>query len=217
MRGDSLIEGHETFTVSLSDASVDITFAGNTAIGTIGADDAAIDLAVVDSTTGLPVAELPNFYTGSVAAVEKKFILLTPANLNITASGTDGLTAHGGRNVLDGGTGSNFLTGAAGEDTFFLDTRGATTDIWSTVVGFGQGDSATVWGVTQEGFTIQWLNDLGTPGFTGLTMFATSPGKPNALLTLAGFSNADLASRKVEVTFGSIDLATPYLFISRLT
>ena len=225
--GDMLVEGHETFTVTLADASVDVTFAGSTAIGTIGADDAVVDLAVVDSTTGLAVAELPRFYSGPVATVEKEFILLTPANLNIavngdnwfihSGSGTDGLTAHGGRNVLDGGTGSNFLTGAAGEDTFFLDTRGATTDIWSTVVGFGQGDSATVWGVTQEGFTIQWLNDLGTPGFTGLTMFATAPGKPNAFLTLAGFSNADLTSRKLELTFGSIDLASPYLYISRLT
>ena len=61
--GDMLVEGHETFTVTLADASVDVTFAGSTAIGTIGADDAVVDLAVVDSTTGLAVAELPRFYS----------------------------------------------------------------------------------------------------------------------------------------------------------
>jgi hypothetical protein len=39
-----------------------------------------------------------------------------------------------GNNVLDGSTGSNFLVGGSGHDTFFIDDRAATSDIWSTWV-----------------------------------------------------------------------------------
>lgn len=37
--------------------------------------------------------------------------------------------------------------------------------------------------------------------------------KPNALLTLAGFSNADVDSGKLVVLFGAIDPSTPYLYV----
>ena len=150
-------------------------------------------------------------------------IPIGPENINATAngdnwaiptgSGTDGIATHGGHNVLDGGTGSNFLTGGTGEDTFFLASRDAASDIWCTVAGFGMGDSATVWGVTKEGFSISWLDDLGTEGFKGLTMLATTPGKPNALLTLAGFSNADVDSGKLLVLFGALEASTSYLYV----
>jgi serralysin len=105
--------------------------------------------------------------------------------------------------VLDGGTGSNFLTGGSGSDTFFVDDRGHSADIWSTVVGFHAGDSATIWGVTPDDFGLAWMNDQGVAGFTGLTLHATATGQPTASLTLAGFSQADMTSGRLSVNFGT--------------
>jgi serralysin len=168
------------------------------------------------------VADISNFaggtvdmtpYTGPVAGITDEYIRITSDNLNITAlssnvflhsgSGTDALVASGGTNVLDGGTGSNFLTGGSGTDTFFVDDRGATADIWSTVNSFRGGDSATVWGVTQNDFNLAWTDGQGAAGFTGLTVHATAAGKPTASLTLSGYSQSDLTNGRLSVTFGT--------------
>ena len=53
--------------------------------------------------------------------------------------------------MLDGGDGSNFLTGGklgSGTDTFFLDARNASANIWSTVSNFHAGDAVTLFGFT---------------------------------------------------------------------
>jgi Ca2+-binding RTX toxin-like protein len=110
---------------------------------------------------------------------------------------------NSGTNVLDGGTESNFLTGGSGTDTFFVDDRGPTADIWSTVVGFHAGDAATIWGATPQDFSISWMNGQGATGFTGLTLHAAAGGRPTASLTLAGFSQADMSSGRLSVSFGS--------------
>jgi Ca2+-binding RTX toxin-like protein len=107
-----------------------------------------------------------------------------------------------GNNVLDGSTGSNFLVGGTGNDTFFVDDRAAPADIWSTVAKFHSGDAATVFGVTQAGFNLSWVDGQGAAGFTGLTLVATAAGKPIASLTLAGFSSADLTNGRLAVSFG---------------
>src|SRR4029077_813422 len=106
-------------------------------------------------------------------------------------------------NVLDGGTGSNFLTGGSGTDTFFVDNRGRTADIWSTVVGFHAGDSATIWAVTPQDFNLAFVDGEGAAGFTGLTLHATASGRPTASLTLTGFTQADMTSGRLSVTFGT--------------
>ena len=142
-----------------------------------------------------------------------QYINITSDNLNITAStpnwfihsgsGDDAIAVNSGTNVLDGGTGSNFLTGGSGTDTFFVDDRGATADIWSTVVGFHSGDAATVWGVTPQDFALDWVDGQGAAGFTGLTLHATAAGKPTASLTLAGYTQADMSSGRLSVQFGT--------------
>jgi Ca2+-binding RTX toxin-like protein len=152
-------------------------------------------------------------YTGPVAGLQHQFINITSDSLNITASspnwfihsgsGDDALAVSSGTNVLDGGAGSNFLTGGTGKDTFFVDDRGATADIWSTVVNFHAGDSATVWGVTPQDFTLSFVDRQGMGSFTGLTLHATAAGKPTASLTLAGFSQADMHSGRLSVQFGT--------------
>ena len=148
-----------------------------------------------------------------MSGLQHEFINVTPDNLNITAatpgwfihsgSGDDALAANSGTNVLDGGTGSNFLSGGTGTDTFFVDDRGATGDIWSTVVGFHAGDVATVWGVTPQDFSVDWVDGQGASGFTGLTLHATASGLPTASLTLAGLTQADVSSGRLSVNYGT--------------
>jgi serralysin len=170
-------------------------------------------LDVMDMTKGQRVAATGQPYTGPVSGLQDEYINITSDNLNInvstpnwfihSGSGTDAITVNSGNNVLDGGTGSNFLTGGSGTDTFFVDDRGATADIWSTVVGFHAGDSTTIWGVTPQDFGIAFADGQGAAGFTGLTLHATASGKPTASLTLAGFTQADMTNGRLSVSFGT--------------
>ena len=172
-----------------------------------------------DNITGAP-------YAGPVAGLARQFINLSGDDQNVVVStdnwfihtgpGNDAIVVHGGINVVDGGTGSNFLTGGSGTDTFFVDDRGAPADIWSTVNGFDAGNSATVWGVTPNDFTVAWFDGEGAAGYTGLTLHAMAAGKPIASLTLAGYSTADLQNGRLSVSY-SDDAAShsPYLYIMR--
>jgi Ca2+-binding RTX toxin-like protein len=158
-------------------------------------------------------------YSGPVAGLTSELIAVTPDNINVTASapnvfisldggsGEDAIAVNqvNGNNVLNGSTGSSFLYGGSGDDTFFVDDRNprAGSDIWSTVVGFHSGDAATIWGVTPSDFTLSWVDGQGAAGYTGLTLHATAPGVPTASLTLAGFTSADLTDGKLTVSFGT--------------
>jgi Ca2+-binding RTX toxin-like protein len=152
-------------------------------------------------------------YSGPVAGLQCEYITTTTASLNITAavpnvfihtgSGNDAIAVSGGTNVLDGSTGSNFLVGATGDDTFFVDDREPTSDIWSTVVNFQSGDAATVWGVTPGDFSLSWVDGQGAAGYTGLTLHASAAGVPTASLTLAGFASGDLTNGRLTVSFGT--------------
>ena len=44
-------------------------------------------------------------------------------------------------------------------------------------------------------------------------MQASGLGRPNALVTLAGYSRADIDSGRLQVTFGAADAASLYLHI----
>ncbi len=169
-------------------------------------------LAAVNTTTGQPAPAQGQPYTGPVGSLQRQYINITPDNLNVTVStpnwfihsggGEDAIAVSGGSNVVDGGTGSNFLTGGSGTDNFFVDERGATATTWSTVENFHAGDAVTLWGVSQAGFQINYLDGVGAAGATGLTVIAQAAGKPEALLTLPGFTQADLAGR-LGVSFGT--------------
>jgi Ca2+-binding RTX toxin-like protein len=179
---------------------------------------------VFDTTHDQPLGVVSQAYTGSVVDLENEYINITSDHLSVatdtpnwfihSGSGDDAISVSSGTNVLDGGTGSNFLTGGSGTDTFFVDDRGATADIWSTVVGFHAGDSATIWGVTPQDFGLAWVDGQGAAGFTGLTLHATTPGKPTAALTLAGYSQADLSNGRLSVTFGTDPTSgSAYMFV----
>jgi len=170
---------------------------------------------VVDTTTGQTVSAMAQPYTGPVAGLTQQFIDITADSLNITlttpnvfihsGAGTDAINVSqaGGNNVLDGSTGSNFLTGGSGNDTFFLDDRSPSADVFSTVVGFHSGDNATVFGVNPTDFTMKTLDNQGAAGFTGLDFAFSAPGHPNANFVLTGFTSADLSNGRLTVTFGT--------------
>jgi Ca2+-binding RTX toxin-like protein len=165
-----------------------------------------------DTTTGIASSPFMTAYNGPVAGLTNQFIDLNADNLAITATapsvflhsgaGEDALRVTDGNNVLDGSTGSNFLVGGSGHDTFFIDDRAATSDIWSTLVNFHAGDSATAWGVTEAGFVFTDTDNRGATGYTGLTIMASAADKPNAPITMPGYSVADLSNGRLSLSFG---------------
>jgi Ca2+-binding RTX toxin-like protein len=208
---DSLISVEK---VQFADKTVDLGV-GTPTVPTAPAPSPAptTDLTVLDTSTGKPIVALSQLYTGPVAGLQHQYINITSDSLNLTAAtdnwflhsgpGIDAIAAHGGTNVLDGGTGSNFLVGGSGTDTFFVDARGASADIWSTMVNFHSGDSATVWGINAADFNLQWQDGQGAAGYTGLSLHAVNLGGPAVALTLAGFSPGDMASGRISARFGT--------------
>jgi Ca2+-binding RTX toxin-like protein len=175
----------------------------------------AANFSVDDLTTNTTTVVAGDPYIGPVSGLDLQYINITSDNLNITAkarnvfihsgSGTDAIdvSATGGTNVLDGSTGSNFLTGGSGNDTFFLDDRSPAADVFSTVVGFHAGDNATVFGVNPTDFTVNKLDNQGAPGFTGLDFAFSAPGHANANFVLAGFTTADLSNGRLTTSYGT--------------
>jgi len=175
----------------------------------------AANFTVVDMTTNASTTTAGDAYTGPVVGLQHQYTNLTADSLNITAtapnsfihsgSGDDAIDVSkvSGTNVLDGGTGSNFLVGGAGSDTFFVDDRVATANIWSTISNFHAGDAATVYGVTSSTFALDWQDNQGAAGFTGLTLHATASSGPAASMTLVGYTTADLTNGRLTVSFGN--------------
>jgi serralysin len=160
-----------------------------------------------------------------VPGLQHQFLYSGSDQLNISVSddnwflhggpANEAIAAHGGYNVLDGGTGSNFLTGGSGTDTFFVDDRSPSADIWTTVNGFHPGDDATVFGVVPAAGSanIQWADNQGAAGFTGLTLHVSTANQPTASLTLAGYGTSDLSNGRLAVAFGSEPDGTPFMHI----
>jgi len=183
---------------------------------------ASLPLSILDTSNNQAFDPHPTAYVGPVAGLNDQYISITSDNLNATGNsgnwfihtgaGEDAIAVHGTTDVLDGGTGSNFLVGGSGLDTFFTDDREATAPIWDTLVGFHGGDAATIFGVTQAGFNLVWTDGLGAAGYTGLTLDATSAGKPDARVTLAGFTSAALTDGQLTISYGTTD-GSPYMYI----
>lgn len=60
-----------------------------------------------------------------------------------------------------------------------------------------------MWGVTQAGFQVGWADNQGAVGYSGLTLYATAPGKPIVSLTLSGYTTADLSKGRLSIGFGT--------------
>ena len=173
------------------------------------------NFTVADETTGQQTFISGEPYSGPVAGLSQQLILVTPDNLDISAntpnviihfgSGTEALDVSrvNGNNILDGSTGSNFLVGGAGRDTFFLDDRNAASDVYSTVVDFHSGDNVTIFGVDPVNFRVIIQDNQGAVGAKRLTYTFTPNGKPNASIVLAGFSTADLTNGRLTANYGT--------------
>ncbi|HYZ23708.1 MAG TPA: hypothetical protein VE690_16285, partial [Rhodopila sp.] len=181
--------------------------------------DGAEQFLVTDTTTGVSQWVTGTKYSGTVAGIDNQFVAIGADNLNIQATkpnnfihagpGIDSISvamvgAGTGVNVLDGGGGSNFLVGTqySATDLFYVDARGMTASTASTVVNFHQGDQATVWGVDQTDFQMVMADNEGAPGYTGLTIGFTNADGITANLTISGYSQADLASGRLSMSFG---------------
>jgi hypothetical protein len=169
-------------------------------------------LRAYDASSGAPVTLTPSAYTGPVAGLVQQYINGTTENLAIfattpgwfiaTGNGDNAITVGSGDNVLDAGTGSALMTGGSGTDTFFLDDRSPAADIWDTANNFHIGDTMTLWGVTPQDFSVNWLSNAGAPGFDGLTLTVSAAGHPNASVTFANNASLGVSLANLSVTYG---------------
>ena len=193
-----------------------LTFASAGAFsGTVQAP--TLRFAILDTTSNVPSSDDGEAYTGPVSYLQSQYIYTGTDNVNITASvpnvfiksgpGEDALAAQGGSNVLDGGTGSNFLVGASGADggtdTFFTDARDNTA-VWNTLVNFHTGDSATLWGFVPGTSSWAWDGISGAAGYTGATLRSDvhGTGTTDASITFAGLSMAQ--AQGLQVSTGTV-------------
>ena len=217
----SPVPGKETGDLSITGALLNggtiKDSAGNPlAINAAAGDPPAVrNFAILNTNSNDAFYTAGDAYTGPVQGLQHQYINITPDNLDITAlvpnsfihsgSGEDAIDVSGvgGTNVLDGSTGSNFLVGGSGNDTFFIDDRGATAQTWSTVSNFHTNDAVTLYGITPADFSFTWTDNQGAVGYTGLTLRALPPSGPTVMVTLAGFATPDLSNGKLSVSFGT--------------
>jgi hypothetical protein len=176
----------------------------------------------IKTASGQDLMPVGSPYTGSVPGVQQQYIFTGTQSVNIAVSsdnwflatgpGNDGILVLGGRNVIDVGLGSNFVTVGSGIDSVSVDDRNPSTDIWTTITGFHTGDDATVLGIAPTD-NIQWFDNQGAPGFSGLTFHDFSPNRPTESLTLSGYSTADLSNGHLSVQFASQADGAPFMHI----
>lgn len=181
---------------------------------------------VKNATTGATSTVQGVPYTGRQPGATTQFVDLTHDNLMIGGTApnsfiyTNGPNSEiymggvWGDNVLDGASGSDLLVGGMGDNKFFVDdknTNGSSPTIWDTISNFHQSDIIAVWGVT-KGFNVKWVDGVGNPGYQGLTLEATAPGKPLTAVDIAGYTAADLTNGKLDMGYASSG-GTPYLYV----
>ena len=81
------------------------------------------------------------------------------------------------------------------------------------MVNFHAGDAVTLFGITQKGFTTQWVDGQGATGYTGLTLHVSAPGIPTDSVTLSGYTTADLTNGRLSQSYGTESDGTAYLYI----
>ena len=177
-----------------------------------------------NAVTGASSQDTGTAYTGPVDYLQRQYIwpgtdavaiaVATPNTFVKGGPSDDAIFVTAGSNVLDGGGGSNYLTGADGTDggfdTFFVDSRGS-VETWSTVVNFHQGDQATIFGFRPGLSTMPLTDNEGAPGATGLTLHSEINGPGTGILasiTFAGHTQAAAAAH-FSVTTGTLLPGTP--------
>jgi Ca2+-binding RTX toxin-like protein len=95
--------------------------------------------------------------------------------------------------VLDGGSGSKFLTGGTGRDDFFLDGHGGSATL-ATKTDWQANERLSVWGWQPGISRAQWVDGAGAPGWTGVTMHGDLDGNGviDTSVTWTGMTAAQL-------------------------
>ena len=198
---------------------------GPVSLPAIPAETPSPGTVVYDSADGTSGTVASQAYPGPADYLESQFawrglqgvvaISTTPNAFLVGGPGDDALEATGGSNVLDGGTGSNFLVGTKGQgqDTFFADAR---PDVltWDTIVNFHPGDALTAWGIGGPGSSYGWAaSPMGAVGYQGATLVANGHGHGfDTLVTFAGMSVAQAAGLVTNLSPGSSG-GLPYLYV----
>ena len=184
----SVVDALASFTLAPVFSSFRVDANATKSDGIEASEDSSVDgeVAVAQSLDTNTSLLMPDVYTGPVAGIEYQLIDASPdavivggaSNdfIALQGTGNKAVNAGGGMNVIDGGTGSTFISagGANFSDTFFLDGRGAGTS-WSTIVDFELGlDKATIWGwkagISEVNAAFTDFNTGGAEGYTGLTL-----------------------------------------------
>jgi serralysin len=151
--------------------------------------------------------DLGERYDGPVAGLQYCF-MGSESNENVASGssscfinllgGDDAARGSAFDDVLDGGTGSNFLSGGAGGDTFFVDGRSGDAT-WSTIADWDDSDQATVWGWQSDVSTGVWVGFDGADGYKGVTYHADLDGDGgfDTSITWSGKSFDDLPTSQV--------------------
>lgn len=212
-----------------SDFTLTTTTTGNVSSTTINTTvvPPAQDIELLDSMLDLSSLDATSAYSGPVSGLQRQYILAGNDPAGIAAlsnnvflkgsTGNDALLVTGGSNVLDGGGGSNFLSGATGadggKDNFFVDGRTGTT--WGSILNFHPGDAMTLFGFQAGQSAFSWTASDGAAGFKGATIHAELGGAgtgTNASVTFAGVSLAD-AQSKFAISTGTTGGAG-YLYVA---
>lgn len=193
----------------------DMTLSAVDVVSGISTDPTLNDFTIADTTTNTTITAPGAPYTGPVSGLQREYINVTTNSLNITSSvpntfihsgsGMDAInvSSANGNNILDGFTGSNFLTGGIGNDTFYMDDRNPTSPIFSTIANFHSGDDATVWGINASDFKMLILDNQGATGFQGVDLIFTAPGHVDVSFVLAGYTSADLTNGRLTQNYGT--------------
>jgi len=157
-----------------------------------------------NATSGEAPFMMADTYTGAVSGVQWQYLaeIGLDGNTVVGSTGNDFMNLLGGDDaavggagddILDGGRGSNFLTGGDGTDTFFLDGRGSSSVIWSTITDWDNTEELSVWGWGSSS-TISWEENQGTSGYEGATFSIDLDGDSTVDMkcTFTGFAVADI-------------------------
>lgn len=151
-----------------------------------------------------PVPGLTDEYIVPASEISDNLdIVPTVGNVFIhTGNGRDAIDASGvlGNNILDASTNTNYLTGGAGDDEFYVDTRGVNFDIFDTITNVHAGDLVTIWGIASG--QNPTFGDNVLPTAPGLDMAWTINGQ-DINVNVPGYSTADLNNGAISVTFGT--------------
>jgi hypothetical protein len=180
-----------------------------------------------DLTSGSDAASFSGSnYAGPVSYLQAEYDYAGTGNVVIGARvanvfiysgpGDDALAAIAGSNVLDGGTGSNWLVGASGADggtdTFFVQS-GAGQNTWDTLLNFHAGDTLTLWGFNAASGTANWSDGSGAAGYQGATITAAF-GDGSSTSATATFAGLSLSNAQFSTTTGSSG-GLDYLAVTR--